>query len=211
MSGAPLRPAWGILGGTFDPIHLGHLVIATEARETLGLDGVVVVPAAVPPHKQDRRVTAAGHRVAMVELAIAGDPALSVSRIELDRPGPSWAVDTVAVFAERAAAEGRADPVFILSAEALAGFPTWREPDRILGHCRIAVVPRPGARPVDRAALEARFPGRGDRFIELGGPSIGISATMVRERVAAGRSIRYLVPLAVDAYIREHGLYRDAA
>ena len=211
MTGAARRAPTGILGGTFDPIHLGHLAIATEAREALGLDRVVLVPAALPPHKRDRVITPAADRVAMVELAVAGDPSLSVSRIELEREGPSWAVDTVRAFADAAAAEGRDEPVFILSAEALAGFPTWREPDRILDRCRIAVVPRPGATPVDRSALARRFPGREDRFRLLDGPSIGISATMIRERVAAGRSIRYLVPPAVAAYIEEHRLYRDAA
>lgn len=205
-----LLPPWGILGGTFDPIHHGHLAIAAEAREVLGLAGTILIPAAQPPHKAGRAISAPEDRVAMVELAVAGDPHLSVSRIELERPGPSWAVLTLEVLAAEADAEGRERPVFILSAEALAGFPDWREPARILELARLAVVPRPGAAPVDRAAFAARFPGAESRLVVLDGPFLAISATEIRARVAAGRSIRALVPPAVADHIRERGLYRDA-
>ena len=206
--GRPGRPL-GVLGGTFDPIHDGHLAIAEQTRESLDLAGVLFVPAAIPPHKQGQAITEARHRVAMVELAVSGNPWLAVSRIELERRGPSYAVDTMAVLAASADAEGREHPVFILSSEALAGLATWREPGRLLELCRVAVVPRGmGALP-DRAALERAFPGRADRFLLLDSPRLLHSATDIRERVRAGRSIRYLVPPAVAAYIGEHHLYQE--
>ena len=195
------------MGGTFDPIHLGHLAVAEQARETLDLEAVLFMVAADPPHKQGQRISPAADRVAMVELAVAGNPGFRVSRFELDRPGPSWSVDTVTVLAARADVEGREPPVLIISAEALAGFPTWREPERILDRCRVAVVPRNTTTP-DPGWIAATFPGREDRFVLLDGPRLGHAATDIRARVAAGRSIRYLVPRAVEAYIRDHQLYR---
>lgn len=197
------------MGGTFDPIHLGHLTVAEQTREALDLASVVFVPAGDPPHKRDRAVTPAAHRLAMVELAISGNPGFTVSRVELDRTGPSYAVDTLAELAARADADGRERPVFILSVEALWGFPTWREPRRILELCRIAVVPRRGTPAPDAAWLSRELPGLEDRFVFLDGPHLGHSATDIRTRVAAGRSIRYLVVPAVEAYIREHQLYRS--
>jgi nicotinate-nucleotide adenylyltransferase len=209
LSAATRRPL-GVMGGTFDPIHLGHLAVAEHTRELLDLAAVVFVVAADPPHKRDLAVSPAEHRLAMVELAIVGNPWFRVSRMELDRPGPSWSVDTLAELAARADAEGRERPVFILSAEALAGFPTWREPERILDLCRVAVVPRADVPPPSPARLRERFPGREDRFLLLDRPHQGHSSTDLRARVRAGRSIRYLVPAAVAAYIGEHHLYQPA-
>lgn len=206
-----LRPPLGVMGGTFDPIHVGHLTVAEQTREALGLASVVFVPNADPPHKQDRAITPARHRMAMVELAIADNPGFTVSRLELDRDGPSYAVDTLAVLAARADAEGRERPVFILSVEALWGFPAWRDPRRILELVRIAVVPRRGTPAPDGAWLSRELPGLEDRFVFLDGPHLGHSATDIRSRVTAGRSIRYLVVPAVEAYIREHHLYEPAA
>ncbi len=200
----------GILGGTFDPIHHGHLLIAEEAREALGLERLLLVPAAVPPHKPGRSVTDATHRLAMVELAIAGNPAFEVGRQELDRGGPSYTVDTLlALRAERGSAAG--DPWLILSGESLGELPTWRDPDRILTLCRLAVVPRDGYADLDRAWVAARFPGREDRVRFLPGPLLPISGSVVRRRAAAGRSVRYLVPDAVAAYIAQHHLYTGSA
>jgi nicotinate-nucleotide adenylyltransferase len=200
----------GILGGTFDPIHNGHLLIAEEAREALGLERVLLVPAATPPHKPGRPVTAARHRVAMVELAIAGNPALEVGRMELERGGTSYTVDTLlAVRAGRGAAAD--DPWLILSTESLAEFPAWREPDRILQLCRLAVVPRGGFADLDAAWVTRAFPGMEDRVRFLPGPLLPISGSVVRRRAAAGRSVRYLVPDAVAAYIAEHRLYTEPA
>ena len=207
LSATARRPL-GVMGGTFDPIHDGHLAVAEQAREALGLASVVFIPAGDPPHKQGRAVTPATHRVAMVELAVSGNPSFAVSRMEMERAGPSWSVDTLGVLAERAAAEGREPPVFILSVEALWGLPSWRAPARILELCRVAVVPRRGTPPPDGAWLAAAFPGQTARFTFLDGPHLGHSATDIRSRVQAGRSIRYLVPPAVEAYIGEHHLYR---
>ncbi len=198
----------GILGGTFDPIHCGHLAIAEEAREALGLERILFIPTGIPPHKPDRLITPAVHRVAMVERAIADNPAFELSRIEVDRVGPSFSVDTVELLADRARSEGRdPDLTFILSAESFSQLPTWNEPERLLAVCRMAVVPREGARVPGRAWLEEHFPGLEDRVVFLDGPVLAISASRIRERVANGRSIRYLVPPAVAAYILDHQLY----
>lgn len=205
---APVVPgSVGILGGTFDPIHHGHLGIAEEAREALGLERVLLVPASSPPHKPGRPVTAAAHRLAMVELAIADNPAFAASRIEVERGGASYSLDTL----EALRSEGVEQPWFILSAEALAGFPTWRAPDRILALCRLAVVPRGGYDPLDRAWVAERFPGREDRVTFLPGPLLPISGSVVRRRAAVGRSVRYLVPDAVARYIADHKLYTEPA
>jgi nicotinate-nucleotide adenylyltransferase len=205
---APVPGSIGILGGTFDPIHLGHLAIAEEVREALGLERVLFVPTRLPVHKPDRPVSPAEDRVAMVALAIADNPAFALSRIEVDRDGPSYAVDTLEGLAAEARAAGRVpDLTFILSAEAYAGLPTWHRPGRMLELCRMAVVPRPGAAPVDLAAMARLVPGADRRTIVLDGPRLDISGSTIRARVATGRSIRYLVPDAVVAYIGDHALY----
>jgi nicotinate-nucleotide adenylyltransferase len=220
------RPDWvaqgdrrvGILGGTFDPIHYGHLVIAEQVREALELDRVLFVPAAIPPHKPEAVLAPATDRAAMVELAIAGNPAFTISRIELERDGPSYTVDTVGELVDEAARQGVArDFFFILSAEALTGLDAWHEPLRLMSLCRLAVVPRPGAPLPDGAWLESHLPaaagasaGAGvDRVVCVETVPLAHSASDVRTRAAAGRSIRYLVPPAVEAYIREHRLYRS--
>jgi len=234
----------GILGGTFDPIHIGHLAVAEEVREALGLERILFIPAAVPPHKPGQPISSAEDRAAMVELAIRGNPAFELSRIELDRPGPSYALDTLELLSgarigadDRFEAGDRPEPddraeshrrpptpelgsgtagtagtprplTFILSTEALLGLPAWREPWRVIDLARMAVVPRNGLPKPDDEWLERAFPGRIDRFTFLDGPQLDISATAIRERVQAGRSIRYLVPEDVRAYIGDHGLYR---
>ena len=204
--------AWGILGGTFDPIPLGHLAIAERTRETLDLAGVVFVPAAQNPLK-DTRPSPATDRVAMVELAIAGNEQFRVSRIELEREGPSYTVDTLEAFHahRRYAGGGRPDPVLIVSVEAVKGLPRWRRVDRLLELCRVGVVPRRGYERPTPGWLEEAFPDRGSRFVMLDGPDLGHSATEIRERAAAGRSIRYLVPDAVEQWIMQRALYGTAA
>jgi nicotinate-nucleotide adenylyltransferase len=210
------RRAIGILGGTFDPVHVGHLALAGEARQVLGLAHVLFVPNAQPPHKPSGEVSPSRHREAMLALAIAAEPAVegkaafAVSRIELERAGPSYAVDTVAELAAQSRAEGRPAPWFILSAEVLDDFHTWRDPSRILELCRIAVSPRLGADPLDRAWLSEHYPGREDRFAFLPGPMLDVASTTIRNRVAAGLPINGLVPPAVARYIEEAGLYRAA-
>jgi nicotinate-nucleotide adenylyltransferase len=212
--GAWIEPAdrrVGILGGTFDPIHYGHLVVAEEVREALSLDRVLFVPAAVPPHKIGLAITSAEDRAAMVELAIAGNPAFVMSRIELDRDGPSYTADTLAALADEAARQRVARELFfILSAEAVNGLPSWHEPDRVLALARLVVVPRPGWPLPAPAELEARFGAQAARFVPVATLPLAHSASDVRARAAAGRSIRYLVPPAVESYIRDHRLYRSA-
>jgi nicotinate-nucleotide adenylyltransferase len=197
----------GLFGGTFDPIHHGHLAIAEEAREALGLASVRFVPAAASPFKTDRTATAAAHRLAMVEAAIEGNPTFHASRMEIDRPPPSYTVETVAELA------AGADRVLwlIVSSEALAGLPAWRQPDRILDMARVAVVPRAGFDPLGEDWVARQFPGRADRFAFLSGPLLPISGSVIRQRAAAGRSVRYLVPDAVARYIDQHRLYREPA
>jgi nicotinate-nucleotide adenylyltransferase len=205
----------GILGGTFDPVHLGHLALAEDVRETLDLARVLFVPAGDPWQKAGTGVTPGAIRYALVERAIAGNPGFAASRLEVDRAGPTYTAETLASIAEAERAAGRdPDLWFILSSEALAGLPTWREPDRVLELARLAVVPRaldPQNLSAAAARFEADFPGRADRAVFLPGPRLAISSTLIRERVAEGRSIRYLVPDAVVAAIREYALYQPAA
>jgi len=199
-----------VMGGTFDPIHVGHLAAAEEAREVLGLERVLFMPAGVPPHKPDQIITAPEHRLAMVELAIRDNPAFELSRLEIDRTGPSYTVDTVELLAAKARKAGQEpDVTVILSAESFRGLPTWSEPDRLLRQCRLAIVPRDGFPTPGRAWVEEHFPGFEERVSFLDSPRLKLSATEIRERVAAGRSIRYLVPDAVIRYIEDHALYRD--
>ena len=201
---APVQPgSVGILGGTFDPIHHGHLAIAEEARESLGLERVLFMPAASPPHKPGLPVTDPEHRLAMVRLAVAGNPAFEASDLEVRRGGASYTVDTL----EGLGGGGLEHPWLILSSEALALLPTWREPRRILELARLAVVPRGGFDPLGPAWVDAVFPGAGDRVTFLPGPLLPISGSVVRRRARAGRSVRYLVPDAVAAYIAQHHLY----
>jgi nicotinate-nucleotide adenylyltransferase len=194
----------GVMGGTFDPIHLGHLAIAEEAREALGLDSILFVPAGRPPHKRAQDVSPAEDRVEMVRIAIEDNPAFELSRIEVDRDGPSYTVDTL----EELALETGAELTLILSAETFVQLPTWHEPARLFAAASMAVVPRDGYPVPDPSWLEEAFPGREDRVTYLDGPRLGLSSTSIRARVAAGRSIRYLVPPAVEAYIADHSLYR---
>ncbi len=196
--------ALGVMGGTFDPIHIGHLAIAEEARESLELDRILFVPAGRPPHKPAGTAADPERRFVMVQLAIADNPAFAVSRIEIDRPGPSYTVDTV----EALGADDVTELTLILSAETFSELPTWREPERILDAARLAVVPREGYPAPDPQWLAKAFPGREARVAYLDGPLVGVSSTDIRERLQAGRSIRYLVPAAVETYIAANHLYR---
>lgn len=195
------RPRVGMMGGTFDPIHVGHLAIADEVRDALDLERILFIPAGTPPHKPAGSAAPVVHRVAMVEAAIADNPAFELSRIEVDRPGPSFTVDTVEELALTC------DLTVILSAETFHELPTWHEPDRLFAAARVAVVPREGYAAPDPAWLASAFPGREDRVTYVEAPHLGVSSTGIRARIAAGRTIHYLVPPAVAAYIAAHGLY----
>lgn len=198
----------GILGGTFDPPHIGHLWLATLAADALGLSRVLLMPAARPPHKGANRISNAADRVMMTRLAIAGDPSLDLSLIEMERPGPSYTVDSLIEL--RASLGGDAGLVLIMAADSLAEIDTWREPERLLQLTEWAVGPRPGSALPDRAALRERFGPAASRIHLLDGPSLDISSSEIRRRVAAGRSIRYLVPRAVAELIADRDLYRRA-
>ncbi len=195
----------GILGGTFDPPHVGHLWLATLAADALGLDRVLLMPAARPPHKGNRSISNAADRVMMTRLATSGDPLLDPSLIEMERPGPSYTVDSLE---ELRVAYGSASLVLVMAADSLAEIDAWRQPDRLLELAEWAVGPRPGSEFPDRAALRARFGAAEARIHLLEGPSLDVSSSEIRRRVAAGRSIRYLVPRAVEELISDRGLYR---
>ena len=211
LSAAPARPgSIGILGGTFDPFHAGHLALARSARDALGMGRVLVVPAAVPPHKLGQAISPAADRLAMVEAGIAGEPGLEISRIELDRDGPSYTVDTVAALAAAERAAGREpDIAVILSAESFAGLASWHDPERLLDLARIVVAPRPGHPAPDLAAIERIAPGRSDRVTVIDGPLVDVSASSIRRLAAAGRPLGDLVPPGVARYIEAHRLYRQ--
>jgi nicotinate-nucleotide adenylyltransferase len=204
------RSSIGILGGTFDPIHLGHLALARAARSSLGLDEILFVPAARPPHKLGRPISPASDRLAMVELATEGEPATRVSRIEIERLGPSYTVDTVAALLDEAARADRPiDVTVILSAESFADLPDWHAADRLVELATIAVAPRPGHPLPEPTALANRLPGLIGRLAVIHGTLPDISASKIRALVAAGRPIDHLVPPRVAAYIEEHHLYRE--
>ncbi len=200
----------GLFGGTFDPLHMAHLVFAEQAREQLDLDEVVFIPANVSPHKLHARPTLGKKRFEMIEAAIAGNPAFSASHIEINRAGTSYTADTV----ETIAVERPGDDLFLLvGADTLRDFASWHEPERILRRCRLAVALRPGAESIDPSDLGALLgAGELDALQEclVRMPLLDVSGTDVRRRVAEGRSIRYLVPPAVEAYIAANGFYRPA-
>ena len=198
--------AWGVLGGTFDPVHIGHMALAEAAREQLNLGRVIWVPAGDPWRKADRTVTAAEHRVAMVELAIRDSPRFELCMIEVERQGPSYSIDTLAELRRRAPERAL---YFLLGQDALFDLPAWREPAKLIEVAQLAVTTRGEARPT-REALEQLVPGLAARVVWVKMPQVDVSATMLRELAAQGRSLHSLVPPGVDAYIRERGLYRGS-
>jgi nicotinate-nucleotide adenylyltransferase len=201
----------GVLGGTFDPIHRGHLALAHAARTELGLDEILFVPAGIPPHKIGRRISPAADRLAMVELAIAGERGFSVSRVEIDRPGPSFTADTVTELHEAAASsDSPIEVTVILSVDAFADLPNWHDPGRLASLARLAVAPRPGHASPDMAAIETRVPALAGRVSLLSGPNLDVSASDIRGRVGRGEPIVNLVPTVVAAYIQAHHLYRES-
>jgi len=193
----------GILGGTFDPIHIGHLVVAEEARIKLGLREVLFVPAGQPWLKQDHDITPAVHRVEMVRRAITDNPYFKLSTLEVEHPGPSYTVDTLTVLQKQLGSE--ASLFFVLGRDTLAELPLWKEPRKVVQLCRLVVPPRLGSK--DLRHLEAAIPGLLNRVIQLDMPIIGISSSEIRQRLAQGLTIRYLVPPEVEKYITEHKIY----
>lgn len=194
--------AIGVLGGSFNPPHLGHLAIASDACSQLGLDEVVFVPAAAPPHKDIADDVPAGVRLEMTRLAVEGDERFSVSPVEIDL-GLRFTSDTLAELHRRH--PGRA-LAFIAGSDALLQFATWHEPATILDLALLAVAPRPGDDPAAVEVAAARW-GAG-RVVVLSSVAIGVSSSAIRERIRAGRPVRYLVPGPVERFIADHGLYR---
>ncbi|MBI4267789.1 MAG: nicotinate-nucleotide adenylyltransferase [Chloroflexi bacterium] len=195
----------GVLGGTFDPIHNGHILVAEEVISRLNLEQVIFVPAGRPWLKEGNVITAVEHRVAMVRLAIGDNPAFKLSLVEVSRPGPSLSVDTVA---ELQAQLGKdVELFFIIGCDNLTQLPRWKEPARLIKMCRLVVVPRPGYVLPDLSALEVCIPGLSRSLILLDKPEVDIDATGIRQRIAQGLPVNHLVPAAVDEYIRRHRLY----
>lgn len=196
----------GILGGTFDPIHVGHLMTAEAVRDEFGLDKVIFVPAAVPPHKMDQQVTEAKHRYLMTVLATNSNPHFDVSSVEMDRPGPSYTIDTIYEL-KRQYGENT-DLFFITGADAIAEIPTWDRIEELLGLCQFIAAARPGFLPnVDN--IKEYFGELGSaRIHRLETPELEISSTNIRDRVKRGFSIKYIVPSTVENYIYKEGLYK---
>jgi len=198
----------GVLGGTFDPIHYGHLAAAEEARAKLNLQKVVFVVAGIPPHKLDEEITPAEDRYAMVELAIASNPHFSLSRVDMDRPGPSYTVDTIQFLRQQWGED--TEIFFIMGMDSLLEIETWHQPQRLIQLCRLVAVERPGFVP-DLERLEAAMPGITARTEIIDMPEVDISSTDLQRRVRQGLPIKYQVPPEVEEYIYQHRLYLEKA
>jgi nicotinate-nucleotide adenylyltransferase len=194
----------GVFGGTFDPIHIGHLILAEEARSQLKLDRVFFVPAGDPPHKRDAPLTPVTHRLCMVELAVADVDYMVVSRIDADRSGPHYTIDMMRLL-QREVGEN-AKWYLLMGMDSLRDLPQWHDPRWLVEHCQIVALDRHDVT-IDWQKLEADLPGIRDRVILLDMPAIEIASHVLRERVRTGQSIRYQVPRPVEAYIHKHGLY----
>ncbi len=197
----------GVLGGTFDPVHIGHLIVAEEARIRLKFDEVLFVPARQPVFKPDAAITPAHHRVEMVRRAIASNSHFKLCTLEVDRPGPSYTVDTMRLLREQLG--GEAILFFIIGRDNLADLSLWKEPGELLKLCRLVVAPREGLEDLNHP--ETSIPGLHESVVQLEMPVIGISSSGIRERVAQGLSIRYLVPESLEQYIRDNNIYGTAA
>jgi nicotinate-nucleotide adenylyltransferase len=201
----------GIFGGSFDPVHYGHLLLAESCREERQLDQVWFMPAAVPPHKRPGAVASAAQRVDMLRLATGGNEAFLVSTIEIDRGGVSYTVDTLEAIRRE---QPEAELFFLMGADSLAELPTWREPARICELASPIVVGRAGAAPTDYSVLAPLIAAdrlEAIRRLRVEMPAIDLRASDLRRRVAAGLSIRYRTPRAVEKYIEAQALYRGSS
>lgn len=192
-----------MLGGTFDPPHYGHLILAELARDQLHLERVLWVVAADPPHKQGNVHTSVEHRLEMVRLSVEGNSGFTISRVDVERPGPHYSIDMLAVLQQE---DREAQLHFIIGSDSLRDLPTWHEPAKLTGLVRLVVMPRPGVS-IGMKALERAVPGISSGIIWLDSPQVDISAHDIRRRVREGRSIRYLVVGAVQDYIMQQALY----
>ena len=197
----------GVFGGTFDPVHLGHLILAEQCREQARLDRVLFIPAARPPHKQDHEITPFDQRVEMLSLAIAGHPAFGIEELEKDRPGPSYTVDTLEELHRR---HPPTEFFLLIGSDCLPDLPSWHDPERVVRSAGLLVVVRVGWPVVGSAELRQEL-GLGEsselRLQVVDVPLIEIASRDVRRRVGEGRSVRFLVPRAVECYISEKHLY----
>jgi len=205
MGGAPTVRV-GVLGGTFDPIHIGHLIAAEEVRCELALDTVLFAPAGQPPHKDPTTLAPVFHRVRMVELAIASNAFFALSRVDLERPGRSYTVETLRLL--RGQLGTGAEIFFIIGMDSLAELASWRDPLGVISLCRLAVVNRPPYPQVDLSTMERALPGISKRVDMVRIPGIYVASSDIQARVARGLTIRYQVPEPVERYILDHGLYR---
>jgi nicotinate-nucleotide adenylyltransferase len=193
----------GILGGTFDPPHIGHLILAEYARDALSLSRVLFAPAGDPPHKQDEEKIPIAHRLAMLERAIAGEERFEISRVDIDRPGPHYSLDMVQIVQRQ---HPGAELYFMMGGDSLRDLPKWHRPAEFILHCKLAVMRRPGD-PVSADMHEDVLPGLTERVVFIDAPLIGISSSEIVERLAQGRTVRYLVPDGVLKYILAKQLY----
>ena len=196
----------GLFGGTFDPPHLGHLILASEAQSQLELDRLLWVLTPEPPHKQDQPITSTEHRLAMVRLAIADNPSFELSRIELDRPGPHYTLDTIRLIAQQ---NPEAEIVPIIGGDSLHDLPTWHQPKEIVYACHwIGVMRRPNEES-SLDELERELPGIRSKVHYVDAPLLEIASREIRNRIAEGRSVRYYLPMLVYEYIERHHLYQQ--
>lgn len=197
----------GVMGGTFDPIHYGHLVTAESVRHRFGLAKVIFVPAGRPPHKLNYRISAPEHRLAMTAMAVASNPYFEVTALEIERPGPSYSYDTVCEIKRR---YRPAEVYFITGADAVLEILSWHRIEELLAACYVVAATRPGYDLTTLREKLARLPAEVTaRIIPIEVPALAISSTDIRRRVREGKPIKYLLPEAVEAYIRKHGLYRE--
>lgn len=193
----------GFLGGTFDPPHIGHLLLAETARQQVELEQVYFLPAGEPPHKEDEQISPVAKRMRMTEMAIADNAYFALDAVDAKRPAPHYTATLLPLLHER-----YPDSAIwlLIGGDSLRDLPTWHKPQEVLANCRLAVLPRPGAT-IDWGELEAAVPGVREAVTMLDGPDIAVSSTRIRQWAAAGRSLRYLVPPEVQAFIARERLY----
>jgi len=198
----------GVMGGTFDPVHAGHISIAEEARRLLRISRVIFVPAGHPYFKSISHISPAGHRVKMLNRALAATPYFEISLMEIERPGPTYTVETIRRLKETLNPQD--EIYFILGWDSLLSLPHWQDPMHLISLCRLVAAPRPGYPVPDVSLLEKDLPGITERVTVMEKPLIDISSSDIRERVRQGLPIDQMVPPAVADYIREQGLYLKA-
>lgn len=196
----------GIFGGTFDPPHMGHLILASEALDQLKLDRILWVVTADPPHKQDQSISPVTDRISLVRAALKGNPAFEISRVEIDRPGPHYALDSVKILKDQYPED---ELIYLIGADSLRDLPTWHKPDELIAEVAgLGVMRRPGVE-IALSDLEARFPNLAAKIAYIDTPLVEISSSEIRERVAESRPFRYFVPFDVYELIEKRQLYQN--